>query len=160
MLTLFVGENDHESLDQGVSEMRVNEIMVIGTNVSHAYLLYLLCVLVLGERWWLRLWTLWLRALGWRLLSQRLFNDELFRRAARHKRLLVPFGGLWTRRWIYFRLLLGFRDGWRHQFSCIHHWGLSIWLGLTIVLYALCLGILSLALALFNNGKLLWHLYT
>ena len=51
MLTLLVGKDDHKSLDQGISEMRVNQVMVIGTNVSHTNFLNLLCVLVIGACW-------------------------------------------------------------------------------------------------------------
>jgi hypothetical protein len=50
MLTLLVSKDNHECLNEGVSQMRVNQLIVIRANVSHAHLLYLLCVFVLGIR--------------------------------------------------------------------------------------------------------------
>ena len=53
MLTFLISEDDHEGFDQRVSQMRVQQLLVVLFNVLHAYLLDLLGVfiLLLGAPW-------------------------------------------------------------------------------------------------------------
>jgi hypothetical protein len=46
VLTLLIGEDDHKCFDEGVPEMRINQLLVIWADVFHANFLDLLCIFI------------------------------------------------------------------------------------------------------------------